>query len=68
MDGGVYNRLGHASLEVMSSITTDPGTIIELNVDRFNVHTFMMCKYEYLAFVKRCCLIWLTRCALTVLV
>ncbi len=23
-------------------------------VDRFNVHTFMMCKYEYLAFVKRC--------------
>ncbi len=46
-------------LEVMSSITTDPGTIIELSVDRFlvdrfNVQTFMMCKYEYLAFVKRC--------------
>ncbi len=32
-DGGVYNRPGHASLEVTSSardqITTDPGTFIE---------------------------------------
>ncbi len=28
-DGGVYNRPGQASLEVTSSITTDPGTIIE---------------------------------------
>ncbi len=28
-DGGVYNRPGHASLKVTSSITTDPGTVIE---------------------------------------
>ncbi len=28
-DGGVYNRPGHASLKVTSSITTDPGTVFE---------------------------------------
>ncbi len=28
-NGGVYNRPDHASLEETSSITTDPGTIIE---------------------------------------
>ncbi len=28
-DRCVYNRPGHASLEVMLSITTDPGTVIE---------------------------------------
>ncbi len=28
-NGGVYNRPGHASQEVTSSITPDPGTVIE---------------------------------------
>ncbi len=28
-DGGVYNRPDHASLDVMTLTTTDPGTIIE---------------------------------------